>query len=382
MADGFHRFQTGGQYQYQYQNNSHSRNQLHHRTGSPIANNRGLFQSNADTPSPNRSPGPNSPAHNIYGAMYNHNNHRQNHGLLNGGAAHQTFQGQMNLSKTFQSQAHGHQSHHMNNQHNDHGVLGGQHNFGNHQHTISTSTLSNTTPHFTPAHLQNGTPENSKPRNEHWAEQLQQYNKLKMADHKTHYYARNAPSVNRFPGTSAGSQNDHSGDDEDNKRRIIDESADMGSWDSMDLCGQGLKGMAPALFKYYPKLRKVYLNWNKIRSIPPAIGGMRFLTFLDLSMNDLTFLPPEIGMLTNLKQLLLYDNHLDDLPFEIGHLFQLEMLGIEGNPMRPDYKDRVMEHGTKELVRYLREQAPRKFICISLSRTCTDWYRARATGRS
>jgi CCR4-NOT transcription complex subunit 6 len=63
-------------------------------------------------------------------------------------------------------------------------------------------------------------------------------------------------------------------------------------------------------------------------------------------------------MLTNLKKLSLYDNHLDDLPFELGSLFQLEMLGIEGNPMRHDYKERLVEHGTQELIRYLREQAP------------------------
>ncbi|KAI7058925.1 hypothetical protein KC352_g43977, partial [Hortaea werneckii] len=86
---------------------------------------------------------------------------------------------------------------------------------------------------------------------------------------------------------------------------------------------------------------------------------MRSLTVLDLSFNDLHELPPEIGMLTNLKRLLLYENHLEDLPFEIGSLYQLEMLGIEGNPMRHcDYKERLMETGTKELVRFLREHAP------------------------
>lgn len=138
----------------------------------------------------------------------------------------------------------------------------------------------------------------------------------------------------------------------------------MGSWDAMDLCGQGLKGMAPALFKHYPKLHKIYLNWNKLRDIPPQIGQMRFLTILDLSMNELQVLPPEIGMLTNLKKLSLYDNHLDDLPFELGSLHQLEMLGIEGNPMRPDYKERLAEHGTQELIRYLREQAPRTYMML------------------
>ncbi|EGP83381.1 uncharacterized protein MYCGRDRAFT_63781 [Zymoseptoria tritici IPO323] len=293
--------------------------------------------------------------------MYNNHNHRQNHSLLNGGA-HQNFQPQMSLGKAFQSQSHGHQAHHLNNHNQDHG-LGHSNNFGNHHHTISASTLSNTTPNFTPAHLQNGTPESSstlsKPPNAHWAEQLREYERLKMADHKTHFYARTTPSVSRYPGASPSTNNARTdGEEHGERRRVLEGSEDMGSWNAMDLCGQGLKGMAPALFKHYPKLSKVYLNWNKLREIPPQIGQMRFLTVLDLSMNDLHYLPPEIGMLTNLKKLALYDNHLDDLPYELGSLYQLEMLGIEGNPMRPDYKERLVEHGTQELVRYLRENAP------------------------
>lgn len=364
MADGFNRFNSGGQYYYANHNTSHPRNQLHHRAGSPTTNGNsrgGLFQSNTDTTSPNRSPGTNSPAHNPY-TMFNSHNHRQNHGLLNGGAAHQNFQPQINLNKAFQSQSHGHSSHHMSNQHNEHSGLSGQHSYGNHQHSMSTSTLSNTTPHFTPAHLQNGTPESSsKPPNEHWAEQLREYQRMKMTEthHRTHYYARTTSSVSRFAGTTP-MNNKSDTEEHGERRRVVDESDDMGTWDAMDMCGQGLKGMAPALFKHYPKLRKVYLNWNKLGSVPPQIGQMRFLTTLDLSMNNLSCLPPEIGMLTNLKKLLLYDNQLDDLPYELGSLYQLEMLGIEGNPLRPDYKERLMEHGTQELIRYLREQAPRK----------------------
>lgn len=365
MADGFNnRFNTGGQpyYPHQYPNN-HTRAQLHQRNGSPISNSRGIFQPNTDTPSPNRSPGTNSPAHNPY-SMYNNHNHRQNHGLLNGAAGqHQSFQPNI-LGKPFQSQSHGHQSHHLNNHHNDHNGLGGHgNNYSNHQHTISTSTLSNNTPHFTPAHLQNGTPENSgRPPNEHWAEQLQEYQKLRLADAKTHYYARTTPSVARYPGGSAtANANKSSAEEHGDRRRVTEDAEEMGGWDSMDMCGQGLKGLAPALFKHYPKLRKVYLNWNKLTSIPPQIGQMRFITILDLSMNNLHFLPPEIGMLTNLKKLSLYDNRLEDLPFELGSLFQLEMLGIEGNPMRQDYKERLVENGTEELIRFLREQAPSKF---------------------
>lgn len=367
MADGFNRFNTGGQ-QYFYQNthSGHPRN-IHHRNGSPISNSRGLFQPNPDTPSPNRSPGTHSPAHNPYGNMYNHNNHRQNHSLLNGGAGH-NYQNQMGLHKGFQSQSHGHQNHHLNNQHQDHAGIGGHGNtYGNHQHNISASTLSNTTPHFTPAHLQNGTPDNStaltKPPNEHWREQLQEYQKLKMAEHKPHFYARTTPHVMRTPGSTLSTMSQRTDVEEHGERRRMqasDEPEEAGEWDAMDLGGHGLKSMGASIFRHYPNLHKIYFNHNKLTWLPIEIGHMRSLTVLDLSFNDLRYLPPEIGMLTNLKRLLLYENQLEDLPHELGFLYQLETLGVEGNPLRPDYKQRIVEDGTRELVRYLREQAERK----------------------
>ena len=361
MADGYNRFNTGGQFFYN-QHSGHPRN-LHHRNGSPIGNSRTLFQPNADTPSPNRSPGTHSPA---YGSMYNHGSHRQNHGLLNGGVGHQKYQ--VNMHQGFQSQNHGHQGHHVNNQHQDHGVMGGQSGFGNHQHNISASTLSNATPHFTPAHLQNGTPDNTrgvgKPPNDHYAEHMQEYQKLKMAGDKPHFYARSTPHVSRLPGATPSSVSTRITDTDEHgtRQRAVEEPQEDGVWDAMDLGGHGLRSMGASLFRHYPHLRKIYFNHNRLTTLAPHISFMRDLTVLDLSFNQLTELPPEIGMLTNLKKLLLFDNRLDDLPYEIGFLFQLEMLGLEGNPMRraPDLMDRLVEHGTHELVRYLREEAPCK----------------------
>jgi CCR4-NOT transcription complex subunit 6 len=357
MADGFNRFQTGGQYLYQ---NQHNRN-LHsqHRNGSPISNTRGLFQPNIDTPSPNRSPGTNSPAHNSAYAMFNHGTHRQNHALLNGNAGHHAYQPQMNLAKHFQGHANAHGGHHLSSQHQDSVGLGHGANFANHQHTISTSTLSNTTPHFTPAHLQNGTPSNggalTKPSTAHWNEQISEYEKLKTAAERPHYYARTTPHVSRTPGSGNGN-NARDGDDRIERRRATDEPEEENVWQAIDFGGQGLKCMGASLFKYN-FLKKIYFNHNKLSWLPEQIGEMRNLTVLDLSFNELYRLPPEIGMLTNLKRLLLFENKLSDLPFELGSLYQLELLGIEGNPMRTDYVERLAESGTQELVKYLREQA-------------------------
>lgn len=347
----------GSQYFYQ---NQHSRT-ANHRNGSPISNSRGLFQPNPDTPSPNRSPGTHSPAGNPYTTMYgNHGNHRQAH-LLNGGAGH-SFQTQLGLHKGFQSQSHGGQAHHLNNQAQEHALGGHGSAFANHQYSNSGSTLTSSTPHH--AHLQNGSSPHTDPPNEHWAEQEAEYTRLKNAGDKPHYYARNSPHVSRFPGTSQSSITQRAEDEAGERRRAAEtEDADeAGTWDALDLGGHGLRSMGASIFRHYPKLRKIYFLHNKLRWLPPDIGHMRALTVLDLSFNDLDSLPAEIGMLTHLKKLLLYGNNLRDLPFEIGSLFKLEVLGVVGNTMlRADYLDRIKEAGTKEFVRYLREQAPRKF---------------------
>lgn len=304
--------------------------------------------------------------------MYNHGSHRQNHGMLSGGGGHQNYQ--MNMHKGFQNQNHGHQSHHVSNQHQDHGGIGGQGGFGNHQHNMSASTLSNTTPHFTPAHLQNGTPDNAggygKPPNDQYAEHMQEYRKLKAAGDKPHFYARSTPHVQRLPGVTPSTISSKTADTEEHgvRQRALDEPQDEGLWDAMDLGGHGLKSMGASLFRHYGHLRKIYFNHNHLTTLAPHISLMKDLTHLDLSFNQLAELPPEIGMLTNLKKLLLFENRLEDLPYEIGFLFQLEMLGLEGNPMRrnPELMDRLIEHGTHELVRYMREEAPRKYLSSHL----------------
>ena len=71
-------------------------------------------------------------------------------------------------------------------------------------------------------------------------------------------------------------------------------------------------------------------------------------------------------MLVNLKELLLVDNQLEVLPFEVGNLFQCSMLALEGNPLQEEYKALIVEQGTQELIKTLRENAPRKFYNTSM----------------
>jgi len=129
-------------------------------------------------------------------------------------------------------------------------------------------------------------------------------------------------------------------------------------WHSMDMSGQGLKVLTSPVFAY-TFLNELYIASNAITSLPAAIGNLRHLSYLDASNNLLTSLPPELGMCVYLKNLLLFDNvNLRHIPKELGYLYQLEMLGIEGSPIPAEYKQILMEKGTKALVHELRETSP------------------------
>ena len=65
---------------------------------------------------------------------------------------------------------------------------------------------------------------------------------------------------------------------------------------------------------------RLSLFGNYLTSLPPEIGLLTNLTYLDLENNELTSLPPEIGLLTNLTTLDLGSNELTSLPPEIGTL--------------------------------------------------------------
>jgi len=176
----------------------------------------------------------------------------------------------------------------------------------------------------------------------------------------SHSHARNHPSVNKsiVAGVSNGLTKD--GEKEERNRApgdANDAARQKQIWTALDLGGQSLKVVSLALFDYR-FLTKLYFNSNKLSYLPPAIGRLRSLTALDLSLNELRELPPEIGMLVNLKELLVFDNHLEILPAEIGSLYQLDILGIEGNPLAEDLKSIIVDHGTTELIKFLREQAP------------------------
>ena len=66
--------------------------------------------------------------------------------------------------------------------------------------------------------------------------------------------------------------------------------------------------------------------------IPPEIGNLTNLTYLNLGLNQLTGIPPEIWNMTNLEMLRLGSNQLTgSIPPEIGNLTNLTVLELNDN---------------------------------------------------
>jgi len=72
---------------------------------------------------------------------------------------------------------------------------------------------------------------------------------------------------------------------------------------------------------------------NFADTLPPKIGELQNLEWLDLHYNKLTHLPSEIGKLQNLKSLTLFNNSLIKLPSEFGDLTKLKWLDLFGNKL-------------------------------------------------
>jgi CCR4-NOT transcription complex subunit 6 len=220
---------------------------------------------------------------------------------------------------------------------------------------------------------------------EHWAEQLRMYKEAQQANaamvdqQAPNYFARLKASENRGiagPSPSVGKAT-ADGESADDRGRWVSGAASNTSskrqeWHNLDMSGQGLRNLAPALFRY-KFLQELYISSNKLSELPAAIGELRQLRILEASHNQISELPPELGMCTYLKHLLLFDNHIRTLPYELGSLHQLEMLGIEGNPLNPDMKQEVMERGAKSLITLLREQAPGMLLFIPAHPSPKSW---------
>ncbi|KAL9043172.1 MAG: hypothetical protein Q9180_000052 [Flavoplaca navasiana] len=365
MADGPYRYQQPGAGPYFY--HSHPSNQHHQRhlaqSGSPTNTSRTPYAN--ETPSPSRSP-VSQASHNPYG-MFGQTHQQNQHIMMNGGSGHQRYM-QATMANKFQQHNSQHQHgqpqqhHHQPQQQQNHV---GTHQTLGHQHTFSSGTMSNVTPHFTPSHLHSGTPGNnqstlSEAVSEHWQQQLHLANEARAAASTPHHHCRKegVSRVSKGPVESSPEHSPRPGDEEERNRATTTGEIRRQDWDAMDLSGQGLRALSPSLFCHYMFLGKLFIDNNRLTSLHPSLGQLRSLTHLDASNNQLMEVPEEIGMLVNLTSLLLFHNKITSLPNEIGYLFKLEMLGIEGNPLDEDLMEEIIRRGSRALVTQLRENTP------------------------
>lgn len=297
--------------------------------------------------------------------MYSQN-HQQGHSARLNGAG----RGMPNMLYGYQQHSqhqHPSQAQHLQGMQHDHGMpssngLGHHSAFGSGALSSSNQFSSN---------LQNGhstSSRNSGPHNEMWQEQLRLHKEAERAhsamtdQQQPHYYARLKASENRGIGgpvtTNGRMLADGEGDVTERRAGAAQEKdTTRQDWLNMDMSGQGLRNLAPELFRYQ-FLNDLYIASNKLSRLPKAIGELRQLRLLDASFNQITTLPAELGMCTYLKHLLFFNNNIQDLPYELGSLHLLEVLGVEGNPLDHNLKQEVMDKGTKALVNALRESAP------------------------
>jgi hypothetical protein len=81
-------------------------------------------------------------------------------------------------------------------------------------------------------------------------------------------------------------------------------------------------------------LRQLSLSNNRLRKLPPKIGGMISLEVLDLSCNKLITVPGSFCYLNNLLMLNLAHNRIAELPDGLGQATSLQTLDLQDN-VRP-----------------------------------------------
>jgi Leucine-rich repeat (LRR) protein len=90
-----------------------------------------------------------------------------------------------------------------------------------------------------------------------------------------------------------------------------------------------------------PNLQVLYLADNALTELPPTVGSLARLTYLNLDRNQLKTLPAEIGSLQALSFLRLNNNKLESVPESIGQLKNLKRLYLKGNALSDAEKQKI-----------------------------------------
>jgi Leucine-rich repeat (LRR) protein len=118
------------------------------------------------------------------------------------------------------------------------------------------------------------------------------------------------------------------------KNNLPPEIGQLTNLDFLDLSFNELTGPIPPEIGNLTNLRVLQLTSNKLSgNIPPEVGNLHSLTHLILADNELSGnIPPEIGDLQNLQTLMITYNQLSGtIPEEIGNLESLDNIHLYNN---------------------------------------------------
>jgi len=126
-------------------------------------------------------------------------------------------------------------------------------------------------------------------------------------------------------------------------------------WYELDMSGIGLRTISLDI-RLYPHLTGLYLNNNRLQSIPEEIfADLKNLVTLDLSYNLITSIPLEITQITTLEKLILTENRISELPPELGRLYRLKEMNVDGNPIHTP-PQAILQGGVEHTISYLRDR--------------------------
>ena len=119
----------------------------------------------------------------------------------------------------------------------------------------------------------------------------------------------------------------------DMKTKIVNwQLARLANLRNLYLDGNKLRSL-PYELRVLTKLEELQIGDNKFREIPSQCFGMTSLTDLWMQGNKIRIIPNTIKKLQRLKRLELSGNQIFTIPREIGHLVKLESLFLSANKL-------------------------------------------------